>query len=370
MKYTLFLFILLAFTACKEEPVCELTDRSGIAYLNEKAGEPFTGKVECYHENGDLKSEGFYREGQRHGRFSYWRPDGIQEVAEHYVAGQLHGERLAWFPNGKPALKEFYKNGIPDREKHTWYESGQKAAEEYLKDGISDGKSLAWYENGNPKHEKHFADSKLDGACLTWYEDGTNATREFYVKGVCDGEQLAWHPNGKQQRQAFFQNGKRSSTWTEWDDSGNVVSQTTYYYGRTQKETEQAFIKTIREKQSRYVGQSCGTWAYECFTDQDYKRFNAQNMPAVVRSELLAEPAFASLALSIKRLPAGVWPQLRQRGLSTFKPTWAQLGRISCEGQTEAGQVAEKRVAQAVVRAAEEMSQKPEKALLETQPKT
>ncbi len=368
MKYILYLFILLVFAACKEETVCALIERSGIAYLNEEAEEPFTGKVECYYENGALQLEGFYQEGQRHGQFTTWRSDGTREIVEHYVAGQLDGEKLTWFPNGKPATKEFYQDGIPDREKHTWYQSGQKATEEYLKGGIINGRSLAWYENGNPKHEKQFTNGKLDGPCLTWYEDGTNATREFYVNGVCDGEQLAWHPNGRKQHQAFFQNTKRSGTWVEWDTSGKINSKTIYYYGRTQKEIEEAFINVIHQKQSQYVGQSCGTWAHECFTDLDFQRFKRENAPASIRRGLIDDPSFAALILSVKQLPTKAWSRLRQKGLATFKPTWAQLGRISCEGQTDAGQVAEKMVAKAVVQVADEMFKKPDKVLLELQP--
>lgn len=368
MKYILYAFILLAFKGCVDKSVCELTERSGLAYLNEEAKEPFTGKVACYYENGALQLEGYYQAGRRHGQFSAWRPDGTREAVEHYAAGQLHGEKLTWFPNGKPASKEFYENGIPDRENHTWYESGQKATEEYLKEGITDGKSLAWYENGNPKYEKQFAGGKLDGACLTWYEDGAQATREFYVKGVCDGEQLAWHPNGRQQRQAFFKNGKRSGIWTEWDATGKVVSHNAYYYGRAREETEQAFIAAIREQQGLHVRPSCGTWAHECFTDLDFRQFKTENVPSSIRRGLINGPSFAALILSVKQLPAGAWPRLRQKGLATFKPTWAQLGRISCEGQTDAGQAAEKMVAKAVVQAADELLKRPEKALLELQP--
>ncbi len=414
MKIKTILFSLLVLTsACQPDSVCEqdLFTHSGLAYLHKKAKKPYTGKIVCQQGNDQPALEGFYQDGKRHGKFTTWRTDSIPALSENFKSGELHGERLTWHPNGELALQEFYVQGVPDQSKSTWYDSGKKSTVDYIKmdkphgkslawypneqtkheknfsegvldgeqttwyengtkasrkfylNGNEDGKQLAWFENGQLKHEKIFSKGLLDGAQVTWYKDGTKAVQAFYIAGKEDGKQLAWYENGKKKYVRHIKNGKKTGTWREWEKSGKATLQVRYYNDRTIEEAQKEFTELILRLQKKYVGVSCGKWAYQCFTWDDSAYFKATQIPAKIKNDLTKDASFIDLIVSLKQMPAHIWPSLRQKGLRTFKPTWSQLGKISCEGQTDAGQIAEKAVAGAVVRAADKLIKKSEKEL-------
>ncbi len=108
-------------------------------------------------------------------------------------------------------------------------------------------------------------------------------------------------------------------------------------------------IDIIKEQQALYVKNSDGIYANQCFTDSDLVRFNAKGILVIVGENLRKSGEFHSVALVINKMNTVDRQKLLLRAQNTFKPTWAELGKISSEGQTDAGQTAEKLIAQAIV---------------------
>jgi hypothetical protein len=105
----------------------------------------------------------------------------------------------------------------------------------------------------------------------------------------------------------------------------------------------------IRTEQSKYVKESFGEEAYESFTQKDLDSFTKEKRPAQIVAELRHNNEFLDIVRAIKAMP----PAERQRLLASSRelshPTWRELGRISREGQTDAGQQAERMIAKAIV---------------------
>jgi len=108
-------------------------------------------------------------------------------------------------------------------------------------------------------------------------------------------------------------------------------------------------IELIKQEQAIYVGESYGQWAHECYTWDDLAAFNHDDVPGKIVKKLKADAKFVALVRQIKEMAPSARSELLRQGANTYKPTWAQLGRISPAGQTDAGQQAERRVAAAIV---------------------
>lgn len=108
-------------------------------------------------------------------------------------------------------------------------------------------------------------------------------------------------------------------------------------------------IEIIKQQQALYVKESWGSEAYQCFTDNDLKKFKESKVTQKITQELRTDNKFIDVVLAIKTIPKGNWQDLKESSLITFKPTWSKIGKISREGQTETGQQAEKMIAKAIV---------------------
>ncbi len=144
--------------------------------------------------------------------------------------------------------------------------------------------------------------------------------------------------------------------------SSDVSVQTNYSEKVIEQETEKIdpyeLIKIIKEKQSRHVKQSYGTQAYESFTENDLKRFEEANIPLKIKRELKKDSRFLNIILSIKKLSPSGRQELVELAFSTYKRTWGEIGRISKDGQTDAGQLAEKMVSMEITNLVIELTKK------------
>jgi len=385
MKNTCFFLglIFLCF-ACRPTPTCEtdLKFKSNIAYLNQSDSDPFSGLIACFFDNGTPSIKGSYLNGNRHGQFSFWFPSGLIEKEERYVKGKLDGLKCTWYEDGKLKLSETYLKSNLHGESLSWFPSGQKSSEEFYKNGEPHGRFLEWHEDGKPKTEKIFVNGKLDGVSKSWFSSGQQASEAFFKddvidgknlkwfengkaklaqsfnNGIPDGASISWYENGQKASKIFLKNGQKSGICSTWDKNGKATSRTRYYNGKTLEDIEDEFINLILSNQARYVFDSYGKWASECVTWNDLAIFKSNKIPASVSSSLKENPSFKSLILSLKNLPSAKWQSIRSKGLQTYEPTWEQVGHVSRDAQSVAGQVEESLIAQAVVEAADALMKK------------
>jgi hypothetical protein len=111
---------------------------------------------------------------------------------------------------------------------------------------------------------------------------------------------------------------------------------------------EHALIALIKQQQRIHVGESSGEWHYQCFTWESLARFKSDDVPGGIIKTLKKDPAFAQIARGVAKMSGQDRNRLLRQARATYKPTWRQLGRISGEGQTDAGQAAERLIAAAI----------------------
>ncbi|MCB1858364.1 MAG: hypothetical protein KDI63_08830 [Gammaproteobacteria bacterium] len=105
-------------------------------------------------------------------------------------------------------------------------------------------------------------------------------------------------------------------------------------------------VALVLEKQDEYVKDSINQ--YNCFTEEDYKRFRSSNTITKIVEELKKDEYFLGLVAGTVKLSPIKRHKIYREAKKTYKKTWAELGKISPEGQTDAGSEAEKEISSAI----------------------
>jgi hypothetical protein len=105
------------------------------------------------------------------------------------------------------------------------------------------------------------------------------------------------------------------------------------------------------------VRASAGEYAYQCFTDLDYKAFVQDSEAQKVAAFFVRDRTFMEAVLALRQMPEPEREWFLKSCRKPLRPTWAQLGRVTSASQTAAGQRAELGTAKAVADAAARLSQ-------------
>jgi hypothetical protein len=115
-------------------------------------------------------------------------------------------------------------------------------------------------------------------------------------------------------------------------------------------------VEIIQRAQKANVRPSFGEYAYQSFTDQDYRSFTEEGQAWKIAARLVRDRAFMEAVLALQQMPEEDAQSLLKSDRKPLHATWSQLGRISAAGQTEAGQRAELDIANAIVEIAVRLS--------------
>lgn len=123
------------------------------------------------------------------------------------------------------------------------------------------------------------------------------------------------------------------------------------------KVNPEQLIDKITQLQHAHVRDSIGTQSGQCYTNIDLNKFKTNKTTAEIVGQLQKDKDFLAIVDSIKAMRSEERAKLLDRGLQTYRRTWAELGLDPAttsaaelrKGQTEAGQEAERLIAEAVV---------------------
>ena len=88
-----------------------------------------------------------------------------------------------WHENGQIKEESNYKDGNLEGLDTFWYENGQKKSETNWKGQERHGKSISWYKNGQKKSETNWKDGKRHGKSISWDENGQKESDDNYKDG-------------------------------------------------------------------------------------------------------------------------------------------------------------------------------------------
>jgi|TARA_B100001964_G_scaffold106888_1_gene119432 antitoxin component YwqK of YwqJK toxin-antitoxin module len=263
MKKTLIIITALLLIVGCSKPINESTLlKRGELMYEANATKPFSGKVFELYDNGLKAFEGTYKDGFRHGDWTYNTEVGNSKYNVTYTVGNYNlvvfTDSLGTNYTGSPVIDEpeqdgtylgqgrkgeydfsiypivhvTFKDGKPDGLTTHWYKNGQKKIEETYNDGKNEGKYTSWYENGQKKKEETYKDGQRDGAWTQWYANGQKEKEETYKDGQKDGAWTQWHANGQKEKEETYKDGQRDGAWTQWRANGQKSWEETYRDGK------------------------------------------------------------------------------------------------------------------------------------------
>jgi len=106
-------------------------------------------------------------------------------------------------------------------------------------------------------------------------------------------------------------------------------------------------VDIIKEQQRQYVKASYTE--NNCFSVENLESFKKEKKQDQIVANLMHENSFIDLIISIKNMLPTDKQALLNECSKTARPTWGELGKISSEGQTDAGKEAETLIANAIV---------------------
>lgn len=124
------LLVSILWTACNGSYSSEIKETwpNGttrvIEYYKEKDGQKELYKMEEFYENGIKRIEGYYRDGQKDGRWSSYFPEGGVWSVVGYKNGEMHGKQTVYHPNGQKYYEGSFDNGIRKGTWSFWNEAG------------------------------------------------------------------------------------------------------------------------------------------------------------------------------------------------------------------------------------------------------
>jgi len=189
-----------------------------VSRLYNKKGNFINGVHKEFHKNGNLMSEGFYKEGQLNGFFKYYDENGKLKSEENYKDSKRDGPYKSYFKNGNIWLALNYNNGIHEGLAKEYYSNSQLKEEKSYKNGRVDGAWTKYYKDGNLKEESNYKNNKMEGIYRVYYEN-SQLRREITFKDGDMVEQKDYYEDGKPK--SIHRDGK---IYKYWKKSGEEIT--------------------------------------------------------------------------------------------------------------------------------------------------
>ena len=106
-----------------------------------------------------------------------WYEDGSLKYDCNYRNGQKDGVVKEWYEDGSLKYESNYKNGQKDGVVKEWYENNQLKYEGNYKNGQKDGVVKEWYENGQLKYEGRWKEN--DELSFKEWDEDSHFVKEF-----------------------------------------------------------------------------------------------------------------------------------------------------------------------------------------------
>ncbi|MEZ4788383.1 MAG: hypothetical protein R2811_00005, partial [Flavobacteriales bacterium] len=207
------------------DPQGRLVERSEF-----KSGER-DGHVILFHDNGQVKHDGWFKRGVEDSvRTSRYRDGDLMEQGS-YAMGRKTGPWMYYFHDSLPMLREVWEDSlvlVTDAWDSTgvqtiaagngtlraYYASGNLQEESTYAQGVKNGPSAVYYPAGNAQAKGRYRGGVKDGLWEYWYSNGEPEKKEGFVNGALEGPYQLWFRNGAVNVEGWHRGGQKDSLWT------------------------------------------------------------------------------------------------------------------------------------------------------------
>lgn len=93
------------------------------------------GEWKQFYQDGSLKSSRYYYYGDKVGYYYAWWPNGVKQLAYHFINDLYHGKCLEWNPEGNLIKEMHYVEGHEEGSQKVWYDNGKIKSNYIIKQG-------------------------------------------------------------------------------------------------------------------------------------------------------------------------------------------------------------------------------------------
>jgi antitoxin component YwqK of YwqJK toxin-antitoxin module len=149
-----------------------------------------------------------------------------------------NGYNSFYYENGQLASEGNFKNGKPEGLWKSYYSDGDLKSEGYKSEGKSD--SLWKFYSVDGKLDQTFLYRRgLKNGCAVRYDSlGNIASEGYYVNDVKQAEETWFYPNGNIKKTVLFKDGKETGLALEYNMDGIVITEEEYQNGYLRKREE------------------------------------------------------------------------------------------------------------------------------------
>lgn len=133
---------------------------------------------------------------------SRW-PDGTVQKVYHYERKGEVREKVAeesFYSSGQKEMYGRYRNGVRHGLWTYWFKNGRKWSESAFENGLRTGKSVVWLESGFKNYEGNYSKGRPHGTWTFYAPDGSRNKDVIFEHGekvneVVYGEQIPFNPD-------------------------------------------------------------------------------------------------------------------------------------------------------------------------------
>ena len=200
-----------------------------------------------YHPNGQLKSQGEYKDGKRIGEWIFYYPNGqIEQKGKYDKKGRAQDVWKWYYEDGKLLREETYVDDLRDGLMTEYNDTGTVITKGEFIEGQ---KEKLWvYELGDYKEEGNYKEDKRDGAWKHYYTNNGKLRFEGkYIDGNPDGKHVYYYPDGKVKEDGRYIVGRKEGDWKYYSEDGTLFL-TILYKDDVEIKFDGVKVKTVQEE--------------------------------------------------------------------------------------------------------------------------
>ena len=135
-KFALTLLYCIAFIACSNTIIINESDLiDGLTVPQFIRNEQYTGSINIYYPNGNIKSIRKYSNGKKNGKHEGWWPNGSKKYLYYFKKDESFGTHKEWHANGELFTLKNFRTGLEHGEQKAWDKNGELMYKYIYNDG-------------------------------------------------------------------------------------------------------------------------------------------------------------------------------------------------------------------------------------------
>ncbi|WP_179009026.1 toxin-antitoxin system YwqK family antitoxin [Winogradskyella forsetii] len=196
------------------------------------------GPYKKYYENGNIKTEGFYKNNHKVGRWKDYFENGELKKENIFMSnGNWTGFKRIYSESGLLLIETQPANNGDLLEKH-YYDNGSLKREFVIKKTVGGNRFIKngiyneFYENGELKIESRYEENNLVDVWTQFYSTKEIEWKVSYLNNHKQGNYLQFYKNGKVKLAGFHNLGLKDGEETHYDSIGNEILKLKYRKGK------------------------------------------------------------------------------------------------------------------------------------------